>query len=144
MTVVESRKERARRLRRNPTPAEYLLWQFLRQPPFKPWHFRRQSPMGRFFADFVCKRARLIIEIDGWTHDASRDAKRDAWFSEKGYRTLRFSNHQVQHELEGVCRAIMDALTGLDGGAPPYPSPEGEGTNRTTRHNCIPSQNGER
>jgi very-short-patch-repair endonuclease len=76
--------------------------------------FRRQTPIGPYIADFVCHAARLIIEIDGGQHfsrDASaKDARRTAFLQTKGYRVLRFNNHDVLRNRVGVLEAIANAL----------------------------------
>ena len=89
---------RAQAMRRAPTPAEAKVWQMLKRPPFDVWHFRRQVPFGtRYIADFASHRARLIVEIDGWTHDleAADELARTGWFEREGYRIVRFGNHVV-------------------------------------------------
>ena len=100
----------ARRLRREMTPAERELWYAMRAHRFQSLHVRRQAPMGRYVADFVCHTNRLVIEVDGAQHgfdrEASRDAERDAWFASQGYRVLRFWNHEVLHEFESALDTI--------------------------------------
>ena len=74
--------------------------------------FSRQMPIGPYFTDFLCRRARLVIEIDGWSHDVQpeRDAARDAYLVANGYRVVRFTNADVRDNLEGVVEAIRRAL----------------------------------
>ena len=85
--------------------------------------------MGPYVVDFICHRARLIIEIDGGMHEmdvvAQRDAKRDAWLKEREYRVLRFKNAEVIANIDGVVRAIL-AKVGADTPTPD-PFPQGEG-----------------
>ena len=75
--------------------------------------FRRQSPMGNYIADFVAHSRKLIVEIDGESHDFEErirhDIERDAWFASRGYRVLRFTNDDVMKNLEGVVLAIDQA-----------------------------------
>jgi very-short-patch-repair endonuclease len=101
----------ARRLRRSMTQAECALWVELRRLPLKGTHFRRQASFGPFIADFLCHRARLIVEVDGGRHAnpgvASNDAERQAWIESRGYRVLRFSNEQVLGDVRGVVRAVF-------------------------------------
>jgi very-short-patch-repair endonuclease len=118
---------RARSLRENMTDAERRIWRILRSHQMQGYKFRRQVPLGRYIADFVCHEARLIVEIDGGQHDRSspREAERSGVLEGEGYRVLRFWNDEVPANLEGVHRAIADALAGSH---PPRPSPiEGEG-----------------
>ena len=76
--------------------------------------FRRQTPIGPFIADFVCHAANLIVELDGGQHFESqnmkRDARRDAFLISKGYRVLRFNNHDVMTNKQGVLETIAAAL----------------------------------
>lgn len=69
-------------------------------------------PVGPYFADFLCRKERLIVEIDGWSHDVQpeRDAVRDAYLRGAGYQVVRFTNADVRDELEGVVEAIRRAL----------------------------------
>lgn len=101
---------RARELRNDMTPPERALWRQLRSEVFKPFHFRRQVPVGPYFADFLSHRMNLVIELDGHTHDVKTDARRDAWFAERGFTTLRFPNSAVGESAEGVAEEILDWL----------------------------------
>ena len=103
----------ARELRRDLTPAEHKLWQHLRGGQLAGYGFRRQYPAGRFIADFFCPAAKLVVEIDGDSHAAQLDydTERTRWLSEeKGYRVIRFSNDEVDHNLPAVLDAIVAAL----------------------------------
>jgi very-short-patch-repair endonuclease len=93
----EGAHERARVLRREMTEAERRLWQKLRSRQTEGYRFRRQVPIGRFIADFVCHEARLIVEIDGGQHDPSSDieASRTRFLESEGYCVLRFWNNEV-------------------------------------------------
>jgi len=117
--------ERARELRRSMTPQEVKLWLHLRQLRAQGYHFRRQAPRGRYILDFVCLRHRLIVEVDGAQHGfetrAEQDARRDGFFDRRGFRTLRFWNHEIDRELDSVIDTIWHALqqprSGEDEGA---------------------------
>ena len=104
---------RAKQLRQSMTRAETLLWRYLKAHHVSGLGFRRQVPMQYYIADFVCHSARIVVEIDGESHDfAARqkhDPKRDTWFASQGYRVLRFTNDDVLGNLEGVMRSINDA-----------------------------------
>jgi very-short-patch-repair endonuclease len=101
----------ARRLRRAQTPQELKLWGILRDRRFAAHKFRRQVPIGRYIADFVCFGGRLIIELDGSQHAESvRDRVRDAWFEAEQFRVLRFWNNQVDFEPVSVADSIWHAL----------------------------------
>jgi very-short-patch-repair endonuclease len=109
---------RARRLRRNPTATERVLWEQLRRRRLEGLKFRRQVPLGPYVLDFVCLRHRLVIEADGPFHDPARDAERDAWLMAKGFRVLRFSNREIQNSPDVVATRVLAALDEL----PPVPT----------------------
>jgi len=115
----------AREMRRDPSPPEQKLWHKLRNHRLGGLKFRRQMPLGRFIADFYCSSAKLVVELDGVSHiDSQTDDRRDAWMFERGIRVLRFSNHEVLSNLEGVLIAIQQCACGTP---PPTPLPQGEG-----------------
>ncbi|WP_217578349.1 endonuclease domain-containing protein [Mesorhizobium sp. GbtcB19] len=106
--VTPVKRNFARSMRREPTEAEDRLWQELRGRRLDNIKFRRQVPMGRYVADFVCAEARLIVEIDGSQHAESRhDQERDAELKARGFRVLRFWNEDVLKELDAVCDTII-------------------------------------
>lgn len=119
----------ARSLRRNQTEAERLMWQNLRRGRIAAHKFRRQHRIGTFVVDFACPASRLIIELDGGQHAFShvRDRMRSMMLERKGYRILRFWNHDVLQNTDGVIRMIIDALESdaLNGDSPPNPSLSG-------------------
>jgi very-short-patch-repair endonuclease len=105
-------QHRAQTLRATQTPAERVAWKLLKAPPFDAWHFRRQVPFGvRYIADFASHRARLIIEIDGNTHDLESpdEIARTAWLESQGYRVVRFTNAEAS-EWRLVERTLMALL----------------------------------
>ena len=101
--------ERARRLRREMSLPEVLLWRELRKRP-GGLKFRKQHPAGPYVADFFCHDARLVVEVDGEAHDRgdrpARDAVRDAWFAERRFEMLRIPARAVLGDLDGVVRGI--------------------------------------
>lgn len=104
---------RARKLRRDMTDAEKRLWYALREALPKA-RFRRQCPIGPYFADFLIFSAKLIIEVDGGQHstEASQayDNRRTAFLKAEGYRVLRFWNHDVLANTDGVIEVVAGAL----------------------------------
>jgi very-short-patch-repair endonuclease len=106
--------ERARAMRREPTPAESKLWQHLRNRQLNNFKFARQEPIGPYIADFVCRAKKLVIEIDGVTHETpeelAHDAARTAFLVREGYRVVRFHNEEVFGDLGPVLEAIMRNL----------------------------------
>ena len=105
---------RARELRNAATPAERRLWRYLARSQLGA-KFSRQMPVGPFFADFLCRELKLVVELDGFSHDLrpERDAARDRWFADRGYRVLRFANADVLRDPEGVARAIQAEVARL-------------------------------
>ena len=105
---------RARELRNAATPAERRLWRWLARSQLGA-KFSRQMPVGPFFADFLCRELRLVVELDGFSHDLrpERDAARDRWFVGRGYRVLRFANADVLRDPESVARAIQAEVARL-------------------------------
>jgi very-short-patch-repair endonuclease len=105
--------QRARYLRKHPTEAEYRLWFALRALKPLGFHFRRQAPIGNYIADFVCHRAKVIVEIDGSQHgepeNVLRDERRTEFLDSRGYRVLRFWNVEVMEGLEEVVATILRA-----------------------------------
>lgn len=111
----------ARRLRRDATHAEALLWSRLRNRRLGGYKFRRQHPIGRYVVDFVCIEQRLVIEVDGGQHAAegAEDARRTAWLETRGFRVLRFWNNEVLANLKAVLTAIELACPLPPGGRGP-------------------------
>lgn len=105
---------RARQLRRNATEPERRLWAILHALRQQGHHFRRQHPIGPFYADFACVRAGLVIKADGITHtqqaDIAYDQQRDAFICSQGFRILRFWNSDIRDNPDGVYRVIAEAL----------------------------------
>jgi very-short-patch-repair endonuclease len=109
--------ERARALRKKMSDGERKLWRALRARQVDGLRFRRQHPIGRYIADFVCLEKQLIVEVDGGHHteDAqmAHDARRDRWLCGEGYRVLRVSNTEVFRNLSGVVDTIWAELQAL-------------------------------
>ena len=126
--------ERARYLRRNRTSAERRLWRELRQLKQIGCKFRQQVPIDHFIVDFACLSHRLIVEVDGGTHstdeEVARDARRERYLKDQGFRILRVWNVDVRENMEGV----MDTIVGALDTPTPDPSPQGGGgTQRRSR-----------
>ena len=102
---------RARELRSTPTKAELRLWYLLRRNNFD-CHFKRQYPIGPYFADFACVRLKLVIEIDGGQHasQATYDAARDRFIRDQGFEVLRFWSNEVLQRTEAVLAVIWKAV----------------------------------
>ena len=103
--------DRARELRRTMTRAEWKLWGVLRGGALGA-SFRRQHPIGPYFADFYCAPLKLVVELDGSQH-ADRiayDANRTTFLNAQGMMVLRFWNGEVMENIDGVAQVIMEAI----------------------------------
>ncbi len=102
----------ARRLRSGQTPAEEKLWAIVRGRRLDGFKFRRQAPIDRYFADLACWDAKLVIELDGPSHEDRElhDLARTEVLERFGYRVLRFDNDVVLADPGGVAEAIGAAL----------------------------------
>ena len=111
LTLPLGATERARRLRRDMTDAERLLWRALRTA-LPEYHWRKQVPFGPYMADFCSHAAKLIIEVDGGQHALAgeHDAIRTAFLEAEGYRVIRFWNNEVLANVEGVMERIAEGL----------------------------------
>lgn len=100
----------AKRLRKNMTKAEIVLWLHLRGNR-SGWLFRRQHAIGPYVPDFVCIRQRLVVEVDGGTHWSAReiahDKRRDEYLKSSGWRIVRVLNTDIYNNIEAVLAAIF-------------------------------------
>lgn len=98
-------------LRKALTPAERKLWAVLRGDQLGV-NFRRQHALGPYIADFCCVKKKLIIEVDGSQHleQVEYDKQRTQFLNAQGYKVIRFWNNEVMKDLNGVIRAILNAL----------------------------------
>ncbi len=112
----------ARRLRKNSTDTEQLLWRHLRDKAIEGFKFRRQQPIGRYVVDFVNLEKKVIVELDGGQHSLEPgDRIRDEWARAEAYKVLRFWDNQIFGNLEDVLENIRNALL------TPHPSPLPQG-----------------
>ena len=127
--MTKGRPGLARRLRRNQTDAERLLWFRLRDRRLAGWKFKRQVRVERYIVDFLCADRKLIVEIDGGQHDEHRvqDGIRTATLEAMGYLVVRFWNNDVMQNMEGVLHDILTTVSQPRSGPPhPNPLPSGE------------------
>ncbi len=106
--------ETARKLRKEPTPAEAKLWAYLRGNKLNGIYFRRQHAIGNYVPDFCSPKEKLIIEVDGSQHleQEDYDNGRTRYLEAQGYKVLRLQNNQVMNDMDGVIRAILFAIHG--------------------------------
>ena len=116
--------EKARQMRKNPTEAESVLWNYLAGNRMGD-HFRRQHPVLGYIPDFICINKKLIIEVDGGYHfegeQPEMDAERTRYLNEIGYTVLRFTNEEVLHDIDNVLEEITDALEDYKTNQSPLP-----------------------
>jgi very-short-patch-repair endonuclease len=120
----------ARRLRRNMTDVERKLWARLRDAQLGGYKFRRQHPLGPYVPDFFCESERLAVEIDGEQHADNKDKndRRTAWLVARGWRVIRFWNHEVTENIEGVLERLrLELPAAPHPRAARAPSPSGRG-----------------
>jgi very-short-patch-repair endonuclease len=126
---------RAQTLRAASTEAEKKLWRRLRDRRLGDTKFVRQASIGPYYADFVCRACKLVVELDGSQRaDSAYDDKRDAILIALGYRVLRFWNADVLGSIDDVCETIVAAIEGrlapferfkrpvTEGGVAPHPA----------------------
>ena len=105
--------KRARFLRQGGNIAEARLWDELKDRKLGNYKFVRQHPIHPSYADFACRKARLVVEVDGSQHaDCEADRVRDIFMSHRGWSVLRFWNVDVLTEPLSVCETILAALDG--------------------------------
>jgi very-short-patch-repair endonuclease len=112
--VSKNLRANARELRKNSTDAERILWSELRDNRLNGIGFRRQVPIKNYIADFACHAAKLVVELDGGQHFSDQaeqaDAARSAVIEARGFKVLRFSNHDVMTNRAGVLETIATAV----------------------------------
>jgi very-short-patch-repair endonuclease len=109
--VRSEQTERARELRNNMTNAEWKIWSHLRNRQMAGYKFRRQFPIGPYFADFACLSARLVIEVDGGEHHGGEsDQRKTAYLETSGYRVLRIPVQDIDETMDDVMHGIFLAL----------------------------------
>lgn len=119
--VFRSRNiERSKELRRSASPAERKLWSCLKSGQITGHRFTRQFQIGPYFTDLVCRSKRLVVEVDGFSHDMQQayDERRTEFLMLQGYRIVRFTNEDIETNVEGVVTMITQALADA-----PSPSP---------------------
>jgi very-short-patch-repair endonuclease len=122
-------KENARKLRKNSTLSEVVLWdKVLKASQLEGYKFNRQKPLLHYIVDFYCKELKLIIEVDGSSHDSDDalldDLLRQNELESIGFKIIRFTGYDVLHNIDGVRKKIIEEINKLE--PPPNPLREGE------------------
>ena len=110
--VLESLKRASWRMRDVPTRAENILWKEIRLKKLGGFRFRQQHVLGHYIADFYCHQAKLVVEVDGSSHENRKreDVARDSWMISMGIAVLRIRNEEVFENIEGVKEKILSIL----------------------------------
>lgn len=142
---VPAKTKAARKHRKNPTEAEKLFWQKVRNRQIANTKFRRQVPIGDYLVDFLSAEYKLIVEIDGGQHnDSSADEKRTQYLKSQGYDVIRFWNHDVLGNIDGVLESLTLTFSQRERepeeekyASPPLPPGEGRGEGKKSHSEKI-------
>ncbi|MFW5682043.1 MAG: endonuclease domain-containing protein [Phycisphaeraceae bacterium] len=123
--VPESATATARRLRRESTPPERVLWGLLRGRRLDGLKFRRQVPVAGYVVDFLCREASLVVELDGVSHigTGAADDRRTEALNRHGLRVVRVTNHDVAADPDAVASYILAEARRAAARPSPQPSP---------------------
>ena len=113
-------------MRCEPAEPEKLLWRHLSNSQLHGFKSRRQAAMDPLIAAVFCPAKGLVVEVDGDTHDASTDHRRDQVLAARGFTTIRFTNQDVMTNMDGVLMTILQRLRSLPdrwGAQPDSPTP---------------------
>ena len=104
----------ARNLRKNSTIQEKRLWNLLKNRQFHNLKFKRQQPIADYIVDFICKEAKIIIEIDGGQDNEPENIEYDKTITEYlntlGYKVIRFWNNEIYENIEGVVLRLREEI----------------------------------
>lgn len=105
-------KPLARTMRTEMTFSERTLWKFLRNRQILGYKFRRQHVIGNFIVDFYCHELKLVIEVDGLSHEEQKsyDRDRQVYLENSGYSVIRFNNEEVVRNISGVIGELMNRI----------------------------------
>jgi very-short-patch-repair endonuclease len=136
----QEQREFARRLRHQMTEAETRLWRLLRAQQVHGYKFRRQAAIGAYVVDFVCFSEKLVVELDGPQHQEAEarehDERRTEWLESRGFRVIRFRNHEVDEDIHAVMDVIVRGVlkaNPAECSPPPQPSPPRGGSRKNNR-----------
>ncbi len=104
-------KKLSRELSNKSTLSEVLLWDVIKGKKIKGYQFSRQKPIGNYIVDFYCSKLKLVIEIDGNSHDSEaykNDLVRTDYLISQGLRVLRFSDLDIKKDLNGIIGFLED------------------------------------
>ncbi len=121
----------ANNLRQNMTKAEACLWKYaLSNRQMMGFQFRRQRPILKYIADFACLDLKLVIEVDGYSHQLEevhlRDIEKDKALQSIGYSILRFSDNEILNHIQSVKEMIVNTIEEIQQSPPPTPASGGQ------------------
>jgi len=127
MNYNKNLKDLAREKRNNSTLGEVLIWKNLLSKRKTGYQFNRQFPIDNYIVDFISRELKLIIEIDGYSHQFKheKDIERDEKLQKLGYSVIRFSEKTVRYDFNNVIRAVNDFIYDFKNN-PPAPFTKGE------------------
>lgn len=115
---MEEKYKRARNLRKASTEQERIIWGLVRNRQLNGLKFVRQYPIGKYIADFACRRLKLVIELDGGQHNEddniNYDNERTKYMEAEGYRVIRFWNNEIDNNLEGVYERLLEIISEMN------------------------------
>jgi very-short-patch-repair endonuclease len=108
---ITIQRDRARSMRKNITGAERVMWNHLKNRALGGYRFNRQVEIGPYIVDFLCRESRMIVEIDGPSHnDESHDQLRTGFLQAKGYLVFRAWNNEIYTNLDAVLTGLLQIL----------------------------------
>lgn len=112
--ITRVTRKRAKALRRERTKAEETMWDNLRDFRARSARFRRETPIGPYIADFAWLSRRIVIEVDGDSHETEagrkHDKRRDTWLDGQGFKVLRFDNDLVLEAPDHVFLTVQSVI----------------------------------
>ena len=108
-------KKRAQELRKNATYSERFLWKHLKQNQLR-YKFTRQKPIGEYIVDFYCPALKIVIEVDGDSHNFKEkyDKKREDYLKRIGLIVLRFNGNYIMKNINLVINTINETITNIE------------------------------
>jgi very-short-patch-repair endonuclease len=123
-------KHLAQSLRTHSTKGEIILWnQVLKNKKMYGFQFLRQFAIDNYIVDFICRKAKIIIEVDGYSHNFKfeADTQRDGHLAKLGYKVIRFTEKEIKNDLANVIKNIEHNVLNIDNSInPPAPFAKGE------------------
>ncbi len=109
---MNTKTKLARNLRQNQTKAESKFWRYVSNRQLNGLKFKRQVPMGTYIVDFVCHDNKVIVELDGGQHaeQVEQDQLRTNDLQRRGYQVIRYWNHDVLGNIEGVMQDLAEQM----------------------------------